>query len=112
MKNILQTLYATGVSVVLTGHDHTYERFALQNPEGVLDPARGFRTFVVGTGGAPLRPLEQQENNSEVFRADRFGVLKMELYSEGYAWAFLPVGGEPPFDAGTSSCVVPKKEVS
>ncbi len=112
MKNMLQTLYDRGVSVVLKGHAHDYERFALQNPEGGLDPARGFRAFVVGTGGAPLRPIEQRVNNSEVFRADRFGVLKMELYSDRYTWAFSPVGGEPFFDAGTGSCVVPKKEVS
>lgn len=50
MKPILQNLYAAGVSVVLTGHDHTYERFALQNPEGDLDSSRGFRAFVVGRG--------------------------------------------------------------
>ena len=56
MKNILQTLYARGVSVVLKGHDHDYERFALQNPEGDLDPAHGFRAFVVGTGGGSPAP--------------------------------------------------------
>ncbi len=110
MKNILQTLYAAGVSVVLTGHDHSYERFALQNPEGVPDPARGFRSFVVGTGGAPLYALKERHKNSEAFRADVLGVLKLDLYPDRYAWAFLPVGGEPPYDAGTGSCVVPKKE--
>jgi len=109
MKNILQTLYANGVSVVLKGHDHDYERFALQNAEGGLDPAHGFRAFVVGTGGAPLQPLETREENSEVFLANAFGVLKLELYSNRYAWEFLPVGGNPPLDTGTGSCVLPKK---
>ncbi|MDH5563912.1 MAG: metallophosphoesterase [Nitrospirota bacterium] len=109
MKNLLQTLYANGVSVVLKGHDHDYERFALQNAEGGLDPARGFRAFVVGTGGAPLRTLETRQKNSEFFQADTFGVLKLELYSDRYAWEFLPVGGNPPLDTGTGSCVLPKK---
>ena len=40
-------------------------------------------------------------HNSEVFRADRFGVLKLDLYPDHYAWAFLPVSEESPFDAGT-----------
>ncbi len=109
MKKLLQTLYASGVSVVLKGHDHDYERFALQNAEGDRDPARGFRAFVVGTGGVPLRPLETRQNNSEFFQADTFGVLKLELYSDRYAWEFLPVGGSPPLDNGTGSCVLPKK---
>ena len=59
MKNILQTLYTFGVTVILTAHAHDYERFALQNPEEARDLARGFRQFVVGTGGAPLRPLKK-----------------------------------------------------
>lgn len=109
MKNILQTLYASGVSVVLMGHDHDYERFAPQNVEGDLDPARGFRAFVVGTGGAPLHSLETRQKNSEFFQADTFGVLKLELYSDRYNWEFLPVGGTPPLDTGTGSCVLPKK---
>ena len=108
MKKILKTLYAGRVSLVLTGHDHAYERFALQNPDGELDSAHGFREFVVGTGGAPLRPLERREHNSEIFLADTFGVLKLELYANRYIWEFLPVGGNLPLDAGTGSCVLPK----
>jgi len=109
MKNMLRTLYNAGVSVVLAAHAHDYERFARQNPDGGLDPTRGFRSFVVGTGGAPLRPMKTLHQNSEAFRADSFGVLKLSLYPDRYDWAFLPVGDEPPIDAGTGSCVVPKK---
>ncbi|HEX5725957.1 MAG TPA: metallophosphoesterase, partial [Longimicrobiaceae bacterium] len=46
-------LYASGVEVVLAGHDHHYERFAPQTPDGRLDRAKGIRQFIVGTGGAP-----------------------------------------------------------
>lgn len=110
MKNILQTLYTAGVSVVLSGHDHSYERFALQNPDAVLGPTRGLRAFVVGTGGAPLDALKERHKNSETFRSDVFGVLKLDLYPDRYVWAFLPVGGEPPFDSGTGYCVIPNKK--
>ena len=109
MKNMLKTLYKAGVSVVLTGHDHDYERFAPQDPHGVIDPSHGFRAFVVGTGGVPLRPLETREKNSEFFQAATFGVLKLELAPDRYAWEFLPVGGAPPLDAGSGSCVRAKK---
>ena len=36
---------------MLSGHEHVYERFAPQDPSGAVDPARGIRQFVVGTGG-------------------------------------------------------------
>ena len=105
MKSILETLYARGVSVILTGHAHDYERFAPQNPEGVKDLYRGFRQFVVGTGGAPLRPLKKRIDNSEAFRADSFGVLRLDLDSQNYSWQFLPIEGGEPYDVGSGSCV-------
>ena len=109
MKNILHTLYNVGVTVVLTGHAHHYERFALQNPEGARDPVHGFRQFVVGTGGVPLRPLKKRHKNSEVFRADLYGVLRLDLYSNYYTWQFLSVDDVRPHDKGTGTCVIPSR---
>ena len=43
-------LYAAGGDVVLSGHDHLYERFAPQTPTAQASPT-GIRQFVVGTGG-------------------------------------------------------------
>jgi 3',5'-cyclic AMP phosphodiesterase CpdA len=45
-----EALYAAKVDVVVSGHDHSYERFAPQRPDGTLDYTRGIREFVVGTG--------------------------------------------------------------
>jgi acid phosphatase type 7 len=47
----VQALYNAGAEVILTGHEHHYERFAPQTPSGVADQARGIRQFIVGTGG-------------------------------------------------------------
>ena len=111
MKNMLQTLYTFGVTVVLTGHAHNYERFALQDPEGMREPSRGFRQFVVGTGGVPLRPLKERHENSEVFQADSYGILRLDLYPNSYSWQFLPVGEEQLYDVGTGACVTPSRPV-
>ncbi len=54
MRGVWQVLYHTGVDVVLAGHDHDYERFAPMDDQGVFDPDRGVREFVVGTGGAQM----------------------------------------------------------
>ncbi len=69
-----------------------------------------FYFIVVGTGGCYLSPLATRQKNSKFFQADTFGVLKLELYFDRYAWEFLGVGDEPHLDAGTGSCVSPKKE--
>ena len=47
-----QQLYAAQADLVLDGHDHIYERFAPQTPDGVADPVNGITQITVGTGGA------------------------------------------------------------
>jgi hypothetical protein len=37
--------------LVLNGHDHDYERFAIVDPDGNADRTGGARAIVVGTGG-------------------------------------------------------------
>ncbi len=104
MKLLWEALYAADVDVVVNGHDHDYERFALQDPSGEADPARGIREFVVGTGGG-LRPFETFQPNSEVRSADTHGILKLTLNPTSYDWEFVPVsGGETFTDSGSGSC--------
>jgi 3',5'-cyclic AMP phosphodiesterase CpdA len=104
MKPTWDALYAANVDVILNGHDHDYERFAPQDPDGVADRERGIREFVVGTGGASLRQFETTKPNSEVRNADTFGVLKLSLYPTSYVWEFVPVAGETFRDSGSDSC--------
>ena len=49
-----QILDRHGADVIVNGHDHHYERFAPQTPNGTAVSA-GIREFVVGTGGARIR---------------------------------------------------------
>ena len=60
VRPLFQALYDNGVEVLLTGHDHGYERFAPMDAGRQPRPgARGVRQFVVGTGGKneEMRPL-------------------------------------------------------
>jgi acid phosphatase type 7 len=105
MKPAWEALYAADAEVVLSGHDHDYERFAPQSPSGAADDGRGIRQFVVGTGGRELRPFRTTiEANSEVRNANTFGVLKLTLHPSSYEWKFVPVAGESFTDSGTSDC--------
>ena len=98
---VWRVLYEFNVDVVLTGHDHLYERFAPQDPDGRPDAPRGIRQFTAGTGGAALYQFGAPRPNSDV-RISAFGVLKLTLMSDRYDWEFMPASG--PRDTGTGTC--------
>jgi acid phosphatase type 7 len=97
-------LYAAGAEIVLNGHDHHYERFVPQDPDGRPDPAHGIREFVVGTGGRSHDPFGPSLLNSEVREAATFGVLKLVLHANSYDWTFIPVAGRTFHDQGSGTC--------
>lgn len=109
MRTAWDLLYRAGAEIVLSGHDHDYERFAPQDGAGRRDKAGGIRQFVVGTGGAFPTPFLWPLPNSEVRDNSRTGVLKLVLKEGGYSWEFLeavyegfPNGRAP--DRGEDSC--------
>ena len=102
-KAFWDDLYAARADIVLNGHDHDYERFALQSPAGVAD-SMGIREFVVGTGGRSHDPLRQVAPNSQARNFDTFGVLKLTLSADSYAWSFVPAAGSTFTDSGTGAC--------
>jgi 3',5'-cyclic AMP phosphodiesterase CpdA len=105
MKDAWQALYEAGAELVLAGHDHTYERFAPQDADGRRDEARGIRQFVAGTGGAFATPLKWPLPNSQASDANRYGVLKLVLSADSYAWEFLDAAADGPrLDRGTARC--------
>jgi hypothetical protein len=104
MRPLFDALYTAGVEIVLSGHEHIYERFAAQKADGTADPARGVRQFVVGTGGHELNPLGAPLPNSEFRYNAGWGVLRLTLGQGVYSWQFLPVGGGAAIDAGSATC--------
>src|SRR5207249_3431802 len=101
-KPLWDALYAAGADVILTGHDHVYERFAPQDPSGKRDDARGIREFVVGTGGANHTSFTTIAANSEVRNASTYGVLNLTLHPTGYDWKFVPEAGASFTDSGSA----------
>ena len=104
-QGLWNALYDYGADIVLSGHDHEYERFAPQNPSGQLDNERGIRQFVVGTGGTNLRDFKFIQPNSEVRNSETWGILKLTLHPDSYDWEFLPIPGQTWSDTGVAKCV-------
>ena len=88
-------LAAARADVVLSGHDHDYERFT---------PIAGIRSFVVGTGGRGLRPFREIDPRSVARQAHSFGILRLTLRPRGYGWRFLTAAGPEYVDAGSAAC--------
>jgi hypothetical protein len=103
MQRIWRMLYQAGVDVVITAHDHNYERFAPQNAVGGFDPTFGIRQFVVGTGGGDTRDVGDPIANSEVILEHVHGVIALGLRNGGYGWAFVDVDRRLR-DSGTGTC--------
>ncbi len=107
LRDFWVPLYQAGADIVLSGHRHNYERFALQNPDGAADPGRGIRQFIVGTGGSSLSSFDGVAANSQVRNDETHGVLKFTLHPTSYDWEFIPIAGQAFTDSGSAPCVTP-----
>ena len=99
-----QALSAAGAEIVLNGHDHAYERFEPQTPDGIPDGDRGIQQFVVGTGGSHFSPPGTVKPNSAVRNQTAYGVLKLTLHDTSYDWEFVPEAGASFTDSGAGNC--------
>ena len=100
-------LFQNRTDLIVNGHQHLYERHALQDPDGNPTPD-GIRQIIAGTGGASTQPTPTMSisPNSEVRHGgvDQYGVLKLTLGPGSYTWQFLPVPGVTFSDSGSGTC--------
>lgn len=102
---LFQALYDFKADLVITGHDHNYERFGPARPNGTRDDVNGVRSFVVGTGGISLRSMASGSSGpSEKQNSNTHGVLKLALSPTGYKADFVPVAGRTFTDTTSGNC--------
>lgn len=106
MREVWRVLRDLGADVVISGHDHMYERFGRQDETGRATSS-GLRSFVVGTGGAGFHTSfgGPHESAVETRVVDTHGVLELTLAEGGYRWRFVAVDGTvPPGASGSAAC--------
>jgi hypothetical protein len=103
VRELWLALYDAGVEVVISAHEHFYERLARQTPDSLPDSEYGIRQFVVGTGGAPLTQPVRRVHGSEVVLT-KFGILRLTLEPMSYRWEFLSAEGGAVLDSGIEPC--------
>ena len=104
MKAFFERLYAARVDLLLTGHDHNYQRYApmdaTQAPQG-----DGVRQVIVGTGGRNLGPTTFGAHPLlQASRGSTFGVLRLDLTPVDFAAQFVPVAGSTWTDSFSGRC--------
>lgn len=102
-QSMYKLLYDNNADLILTAHEHNYERFAPQDSNGVADGSRGIRQFVVGTGGANFTSFGIIAANSEFRDASHFGVMQLTLHPNSYDWQLVAENGSV-IDSGSTDC--------
>ena len=95
-------LSAAHAELVLSGHDHTYQRFVPTGSGGAADPA-GVTQLVVGTGGEELM-TPPAPRSTLATGASAFGVLKLTLHANGWNGSFLSAAGGSFTDSFSGTC--------
>ncbi len=105
VKDLWQALYDHNAEIVVNGHDHDYERFRPQDPQGNLDLSKGILEFVVGTGGTDnLYDFTDIKDNSLIRYNDSQGIISFKLYSRSFEWEYIPINGFDFSDKGSGWC--------
>jgi acid phosphatase type 7 len=95
---------ARGVDLVLSGHNHAYERLKPMIYNGTVSASQGIHSSIVGTGG---RSLDNFSTNTHPARAkalqQQFGFLKLVLREDGWTQSFKSTSG-PDFDTVSIGC--------
>jgi hypothetical protein len=108
-KPFWRLLQRAGADVVLTGHNHNYQRYLPMDADGTFDPVRGIVEFIVGTGGRNTNELGSPSTRPPTFvtgQDDAMGILSMTLEAGSYSWRWIPAAGQPTgfIDAGSTDC--------
>jgi hypothetical protein len=98
-------LYHAHADIVLSGHNHVYQRFGALHPLGHLgDYGAGIREFVVGTGGTGLYRFSSPARTGSRYRDDgHYGVLELTLSPGSWSSAFHRTDGRVA-DQATAGC--------
>jgi acid phosphatase type 7 len=103
MRPLWKLVDSHGADLVLSGHEHFYERFDPLDDKGQASrDGHAPRQFVVGTGGARLYGFWKPPYRSEA-RVLEHGVLQLSLARGSYSWRFIDVEGRVQ-DAGAARC--------
>ncbi len=91
MADVWALMAQYGVSIVLNGHDHDYQRWVPLDGKGQPSP-NGITEFVAGGGGHGLQKPQNTDNRlaySNDLNPDSFGALELKLNPGGADFSYI-----------------------
>ena len=104
MTNMWALMAQDGVSIVLNGHDHDYQRWVPLNGSG-NPSSTGVTEIIAGTGGHGIQTITKTNSRvafSEDVSPQAFGVLELALSSSGATFSYVNTSGTV-LDSGQDS---------
>ncbi len=92
MQPFVDALTTAKADLLLSGHDHGYERFYPLNRSGVRDDANGITQIVSGLGGKNRKPVAGRETTA-ARTSETHGYTRLVLHPNSADISFVPVGG-------------------
>jgi len=106
LEAIWALLANQNVSLVVTGHDHNYQRWEPLDGSGNPDP-EGVTQIIVGSGGHGIRPFVKSDTRVVKgidYVEDTAGALRLELYPDRASFNYINLDGVV-LDAGKIPCL-------
>jgi hypothetical protein len=106
MSDIWKLLAQSGVSIVLNGHDHDYQRWVALDGNGNPSPT-GITEFVVGSAGHGLQAIANSDSRvaySNSSNPAAFGALVLSLTQTSASFIYRSTNGSM-LDSGVVPCV-------
>ncbi|OKI32361.1 alkaline phosphatase [Streptomyces sp. TSRI0281] len=101
---VWKLLQQGGTELVLSGHDHHYERFAPQTANGVADP-NGIVEILGGAGGKDLYGAGDTVQGNSLKRIwDTFGVVRLDFTDNSFTSQFVGTDGTVRDTSPTYTC--------
>ncbi|HTU16314.1 MAG TPA: metallophosphoesterase [Solirubrobacterales bacterium] len=107
--NLWEVLYRFRTDLVVTGHQHFYERYFPQNPSGERDET-GITQIITGTGGAStFRPAGEDDVPAvnSAFSLRSLGATFLDLEDDGYSSYFRDMLGAEHDQTPPTTCLKP-----
>ena len=104
MAAIWQALYDYGADVVLSGHDHNYQRFAPQTADGAADAQGRASSSWAQEVGVNIPPGRRSRTRKHRVRT-RLACSSSRSHPTSYEWQFVPETGGTFSDSGSATCV-------
>ena len=105
MSDIWALMAQDGVSIVLNGHDHDYQRWVPLDGSGNPSPT-GITEFIAGGGGHGLQTIATSDSRvafSDYLNPQAFGALRLALNPGGVTFSYINSSGVT-LDSGVISC--------